>query len=109
MALTASPYGFILRKHPTGQSRANAYKIATGYAADIGYGDPVALTTNGVLNIGTAGSDIIGVFAGVQYTDATGKPTFSKNWVSGTAATDITAYVYDDADNVYEVQVGSGG
>lgn len=109
MALTASPYGFILRKHPTGQSRANAYKIATGYAADIGYGDPVALTTDGVLNIGTAGSDIIGVFAGVQYTDATGKPTFSKNWVSGTAATDITAYVYDDADNVYEVQVGSGG
>ena len=109
MALTASPYGFILRKHPTGQSRANAYTIGTGYATAIGYGDPVALNTDGTLNIGTAGSDIIGVFAGVQYTDATGKPTFSKNWVASTAATNIVAYVYDDADNVYEVQVGSGG
>ena len=109
MALTASPYGFILRKHPTGQSRANAYTIASGYSTAIGYGDPVALNTDGTLNIGTAGSDIIGVFAGVQYTDATGKPTFSKNWVASTIATNVVAYVYADADNVFEVQVGSGG
>lgn len=109
MALTASPYGFILRKHPTGQSRANVYTIGSGYAANIGYGDPVLLNTDGTLNIATAGADIIGVFAGVQYTDATGKPTFSKNWVSGTVATNVIAYVYDDPDNVYEVQVGSGG
>lgn len=109
MATSASPYGFLLRKHPTGQSRANVYTIGTGYATAIGYGDPVALNTDGTLNIGTAGSDIIGIFAGVQYTDATGKPTFSKNWVASTAATNIVAYVYDDADNVYEVQVGSGG
>jgi hypothetical protein len=109
MATVASPSGFVLRKHLTGQSRANAYKIASTYAANIGYGDPVALTTDGVLNIGTAGNDIIGVFAGVQYTDATGKPTFSKNWVSGTTATDITAYVYDDPENVFEVQVAASG
>ena len=109
MALTASPYGFILRKHPTGQSRANTYTIGSTYGTAIGYGDPVALNTDGTLNIGTAGSDIIGIFAGVQYTDATGKPTFSKNWVASTSATNIVAYVYDDADNVFEVQVGSGG
>lgn len=109
MALTASPFGFLLRKHPTGQSRANAYTIGTGYATAIGYGDPVALNTDGTLNIGTAGSDVIGVFAGVQYTDATGKPTFSKNWPAGQVATNIIAYVYDDPDNVYEVQVGATG
>jgi hypothetical protein len=110
MALTASPYGFVLRKHPTGQSRANAYTIDAAYATGIGYGDPVALNTNGTITIGTAGSDFIGVFAGVQYKDATGKPTYTKNWpgaVSG--ATDIVAYVYDDPENVYEVQVAATG
>lgn len=109
MATTASPFGFILRKHPTGQSRANTYTIGTGYATAIGYGDPVLLNTDGTLNIATAGNDFIGVFAGVQYTDSTGKPTFSKNWVASTTATNIIAYVYDDPENVFEIQVGSGG
>jgi len=110
MATAASPFGFVLRKHPTGQSRANTYTIAATYNTAIGYGDPVALNTDGTLNIGTAGNDFIGVFAGVQYVDATGKPTYAKNWpgaVSG--ATNIVAYVYDDPDNVYEVQVGASG
>ena len=110
MALTATPFGFAVRKHPTGQSRANLYTITASYNTAIGYGDPVALNTDGTLNIGTAGSDFLGIFAGVSYNDVTGKPTFSKNWpgaVSG--ATNIQAYVYDDPDNVYEVQVGSGG
>lgn len=109
MANVASPFGLLLREHPTGQSRARAYKIATGYAANIGYGDLVKLTTDGVLNAAAATEDGIGVFAGVQYTDATGKPTFSKNWITGTAATDITAWVYDDPNNIYEVQVGATG
>lgn len=110
MALTASPFGFVLRKHPTGQSRANAYTISASYNTAIGYGDPVALNTDGTLNIGTAGSDIIGIFAGVHYKDVTGKPTYAKNWPGAvTGATDIVAYVYDDSDNVYEVQVASGG
>ena len=110
MALTASPFGFLLRKHPTGQSRANAYTIGATYATAIGYGDAVILNTDGTLNIGTATNDLIGVFAGVHYKDATGKPNFRKSWpgaVSG--ATDIVAYVYDDPDNVYEVQVEAGG
>ena len=45
MALTASPPGFALRKNTTGQSRANAYTIGSGYASAIGYGDPVLLDT----------------------------------------------------------------
>ncbi len=110
MALTASPYGFVLRKHPTGQSRANAYTITASYNTAIGYGDPVLLNTDGTLNIGTAGSDFIGIFAGVHYNDASGKPTYSKSWPGAvTGATNIVAYVYDDPTNVYEVQVGSGG
>lgn len=111
MATVASPFGFILRKHPTGQSRANAYTIGASYATAIGYGDAVTLNTDGTLNIGPAGTtDLIGIFAGVHYKDATGKPTYSKNWPGAvTGATDIVAYVYDDPENVYEVQVASGG
>lgn len=109
MSLTASPYGFICRKHPSGQSRANPYNIAAATAA-IGYGDPVALDTNGQIVPATAGADFIGIFAGVNYVDAQGKPTTSKNWPGAvTGATQIQAFVYDDPANVFEVQVASGG
>jgi len=109
MALTASPSGFALRNHATGQSRANVYTIGTGYATAIGYGDPVLLNTDGTLNIATAGADILGIFAGVEYIDGDGKTTFSKKWVAYTAGTNMKAYVYDDADNLFEVQVGASG
>ncbi|HPV27401.1 MAG TPA: hypothetical protein PKV77_09550 [Bacteroidales bacterium] len=109
MALTASPYGFLARKHPSGQSRANAYTLVNT-ATTIGYGDPVKLGTDGLIVIAAAADDIIGIFAGVQYRDATGKPNLSKNWPGSTAgATDIVAYVYDDAEDIFEVQVGAGG
>ena len=45
--------------------------------------------------------------AAVRY--ASGKPTVSKNWVAGTVATQVKAYVYDDADNLFEVQVAASG
>lgn len=109
MSLLVSPFGFLLRKHPTGQSRGNAYTCSAS-AATMGYGDPVALDTNGLLIPGTAGNDVVGVFAGVHYKTATGKPTFSKNWPGSTAgATDIVCYVYDDPDNIFEAQVASSG
>lgn len=110
MALSASPFGFLLRKAPTGQSRANAYTILASYATAIGYGDVVALATDGTIQLAGTGADTLGVFAGVQYTDATGKPTFSKSWPGATAgATNIVAYVYDDPENIFEVQVGASG
>lgn len=109
MALTASPYGLVLRNNSTGQSRANQFTIASAYGSAIGYGDAVLLNTDGTLNIATAGADILGVFAGVEYVDASGKPTVSKNWVAGTVATNIKAFVYDDLDNLYEIQVAASG
>jgi len=111
MALTASPFGFLVRRHPTGQSRAMQYTIAANQSGVMGYGDGVSLDTNGQIIPGPAGTtDLIGVFAGVSYTDSTGKPTFQKNWPGAiTGATDIRAWVYDDPQNVFEVQVASGG
>ena len=110
MSTVAAPFGFALRKHPTGQSRATAYTIGASYATAIGFGDAVLLNTDGTLNIGTATNDLLGIFAGVEYVDATGKPVTSKYWpgaVSG--ATNIVAYVYDDPANIFEVQVETGG
>jgi hypothetical protein len=110
MSTVASPFGFLCRKHPTGQSRANQYTIAASQAGAMGYGDGVSLDTNGQLIPGVAAADLIGIFAGVNYRDSTGKPTYSKNWPGAIAgATDIQAWVYDDALNVFEVQVASGG
>lgn len=110
MSTVASPFGFLLRNHPSAQSRARAYTILANYNTAIGYGDAVILDTNGSITVGTATNDLIGVFAGVEYIDATGKPVITKRWpgaVSG--ATNIVAWVYDDPDNVYEAQVEAGG
>jgi hypothetical protein len=109
MALTASPNGFLLRKNPSGQSRASQFTIASGYGTDIGYGDAVILNTNGTITVGTANADTVGVFAGCEYIDATGKPVTDKRWPANTVATNIKAYVYTDPTEVFEVQVGAGG
>lgn len=111
MSLTASPFGLVLRKSPNATPRANLYTIAAAYATAIGKGDLVALNTNGTITQAAASADAIGVLAGVEYTDVTGKPTLSPNWPTGgvSGATNIKAYVYDDIDNVYAIQVGSPG
>ena len=113
MSATNAPFGFICAKHPTGQSRANEYTIASAYAANIFQGDPVKLVTAGTIQLGTsdgtrtgtvAGISLMGVFAGCVFTDASGKPTWSNYWPGGQVATDIKAYVYDDPANVFVVQ-----
>ncbi len=109
MATSSSPFGFVLRKNPAGQSRANAYTIASGYGTAIGQGDVVTLDTNGTITQAAANTDVLGVFAGCTYTDASGKPTMSNIWPASTTATNIVAFVYDQPEEIYEVQVGSGG
>lgn len=104
MSATAAPRGLIPVYHPSGQSRANAYPITSAYNTNIFKGDPVILNANGTVTVGTAAAALLGVFAGVQYTDAQGKPTFSNYWPANTVATEITAWVYDDPDEVYEIQ-----
>jgi hypothetical protein len=93
--------------------RPKAYVIASTYAANIFSGDPVKLTDNGVIQLGTSdgtrsgttdGISLLGIFAGVQYLDATGKPTISPFFPSGTTGTEITAWVYDDPETLFDVQ-----
>jgi len=109
MSNVSAPFGFRCALNQTGQSRANTYTIAAAYGTLISYGDPVMLNTDGTIAaLAATTSPILGIFAGVEYVDATGKPTTSKNWPAAQtvlAGTTPVAYVYDDQTNLYDVQV----
>ena len=113
MSSTSAPFGFRPSYHNSGQMRPKAYTIASTYAANIFSGDPVKLTDNGVVQLGTSdgtrtgtvdGISLLGIFAGCQYLDASGKPTISPFWPSGVTGTEIVAWVYDDPETLFDVQ-----
>jgi hypothetical protein len=106
MSAVSSPFGFKPVFHPSGQIVANAYYPTVATMAAIYKGDPVKLDgTTGVVIIAGDGDATLGVFAGCEYTDATGKPTYSPYWPGSTAgATNIVFYVYDDLNLIYEAQ-----
>lgn len=106
MSATLTPFGFVAARHPTGECRANAYTIAPAYASAIYKGMPVILNTDGTINAGAAAADLIGVFVGVEYIGADGKPVVSNFWPAGgvAGATNVRAWVYDDPNIEYVVQ-----
>lgn len=110
MANRDAPKGFVPIRHQFGGLvRANGnYTIASGYNTRIGRGDPVKMHSDGTVIRAAAGDVLLGVFKGVQYTDANGHPQWSDYWPASTTATDIVAYVYDDPWIVFGVQVQDG-
>jgi hypothetical protein len=118
MSSTSAPFGFRASFHNSGQMRPKAYTVASTYAHNIFSGDPVKLTDAGVIQLGTSdgtrdgttdGISLLGIFAGCQYLDASGKPTISPFWPSGTTGTDIVAWVYDDPETLFDVQYTNPG
>jgi len=118
MSSTSAPFGFRASFHNSGQMRPKAYAVASTYAANIFSGDPVKLTDAGVIQLGTSdgtrsgttdGITLLGIFAGCQYNDATGKPTISPFWPSGTTGTEIIAWVHDDPETLFDVQYTNPG
>lgn len=118
MASTSAPFGFRPSFHNSGNIRPKAYTIASGYAANIFSGDPVKIATTGVIQLATSdgtrsgtvdGVAMLGIFAGCEYKDSTGKPTVSNFWPTGITATAITAYVYDDPETIFEVEYANPG
>ena len=107
MANVDAAFGLTPIRHLSGNgySRANKYTITSGLAENIFTGDVVILTSGGVLTPHTATEvNNIGVFGGVSYTAADGSYVYSQYWPSGTVATDIIAYVYDDPYTVFKAQ-----
>ena len=112
MSATSTPFGLRPAFHPSGLDRAQALAggITSGYATQILKGQPVAYSpSNGVIVPVTANSTNAawsGAFAGVQWTDTTGRARVSNYWPANTAYTagTCTAYFYNDNNIVYEIQ-----
>jgi len=112
-----APYGLKPVNLIGGQAYAGStrmFKIASGYAANIFYGDIVVLVTAGTIQKETgtttvSSNGVAGVFVGCTYTDpSTKQPRWSQYWPTGTVASDAQAYVVDDPDALFKVTAVSG-
>lgn len=122
----SKPYGFRPINLIGGQPYAGStrmFKIASGYAQNIFYGDPVkilrdpsstlpvdgSVVVQGLSSCTTASGFIpepytIGVFMGCTFTNPyTKQKIFSQYYPANTIADDIQAYVVDDPDALFKV------
>ena len=102
MSATSAPFGF----RPVRNARtARPYTISAAYGTALYKYMPVALVTAGTIQTAVVGSDVIGVLAGVEYTDSQNRRVVSTYWPGAvTGATDIVAWVWDDPCIEYLVQ-----
>jgi len=124
MALTAAPYGLRPVKRADGMPYAGAishYLIdPAGEATNLFYGQVVHVGADGYIALSTAtGADgttnalptgttltgSLGVFVGCDYINSMGQPTFSQYYPTGTATGPIRAYVVDDPNVLFQVQL----
>ena len=115
MSQTNAPFGLRPAFHPSGLDRAQALAggIVSGYATDILKGAPVRYNSTagtsvaaGTITNAASGGAWTGAFAGVEWTDTTGRRRISNYWPAGTAyqTGSCVAYFYNDANIVYEIQ-----
>ena len=84
MSATSAPFGLRPAFHPSGLDRAQALangiqavstsgNVSAGYATNILKGQPVKMNTAGYIEVAGAGDAFLGAFAGVEWTDSTGR------------------------------------
>jgi hypothetical protein len=113
MSATSAPFGLRPAFHPSGLDRAQALAggIPSAYNTAILKGQPVRYQTTaiggtlGTICPATTSGAWVGAFAGVEFTDTTGRARVSNYWPANTAYTAGTcvAYFYND-HIVYEIQ-----
>jgi hypothetical protein len=84
----------------------NRYRIAADYGTSIYQGDLVEPLASGTIqkHTGNTSGQVVGVFNGCFYTDpTTQKPTFKNYYPASTNASDITAFVIDAPETVFEI------
>jgi len=114
MANVDRPNGLTPVRHLSGGViRANAYTIAAAYATKIHSGSLVSRTGTG-RNIALSDADgpAVGVFAGCMYQDTAGDVQIRPYWPApGAVLTGsvVTAWVFDDPQIVFEIQVDNVG
>lgn len=108
MSSTNAPFGLRPAYHPSGLDRATALAdgITSAFASSILKGQPVKYVTGGVIQPAAAGEAFVGGFAGVEWTDTTGRRRVSNYWPANTAyqTGSCVAYFYADPSIVYEIQ-----
>lgn len=117
MSATSAPFGLRPAFHPSGLDRAAALangiqavstsgNVSAGYASNILKGQPVKMNTAGYIEVATTGDAFLGAFAGVEWTDATGRRRVSNYWPANESfqVGSVVAYFYQDANIVYEIQ-----
>jgi len=115
MSSTSAPFGLRPAFHPSGLDRAQALAggIVSGFATDIYKGAPIRYNSTagtsvaaGTITNAAAGAVWTGAFAGVEWTDTTGRRRVSNYWPASTAYTtgSCVAYFYNDPNIVYEIQ-----
>jgi hypothetical protein len=98
----------------TWNNQTSEYSIASGYATSLFTGDPVTMLNTGGIGIavgGAAGSQgaTLGVFWGCAYT-LNGVYITAPFWSAGTVpdnAQNATAFIVDDPNTVFDIQVAS--
>jgi len=117
MSATSAPFGLRPAFHPSGLDRAQALangiqavstsgNVSLGYATTILKGQPVKMDTAGYIVVAGASDPILGAFAGVEWTDATGRRRVSNYWPASESfqVGSLVAYFYSDPNIVYEIQ-----
>lgn len=109
MSAAYNPFGLKPIYHPTGLDRATPFTGTISTANNLYQFTPVAIDSTGALVLGqatgAAAGTTYGVVDGFEYTDASGRRAVSK-WFGAAlgTATNTIAWVWTDADLVYEIQ-----
>ena len=117
MSATSAPFGLRPAFHPSGLDRATALangieavstsgNVSAGYASNILKGQPIKMNTAGWIEVFSGGGAFLGAFAGVEWTDATGRRRVSNYWPANESfqVGSVIVYYYSDPNIVYEVQ-----
>ena len=110
MSATNAPFGLRPAFHPSGLDRAQALAggIPSAYSSDILKGQAVLYVAgSGTIEpVNATGDALSGAFAGVEWTDTTGRRRVSNYWPANTAyqTGSCVAYFYNDPNIVYEIQ-----
>ena len=117
MSATSAPFGLRPAFHPSGLDRAQALangiqavstsgNVSAGYASNILKGQPVKYNTGGYIVVAAAGDAFAGAFAGVEWTDSTGRRRVSNYWPANESfqVGSVVAYFYNDQNIIYEIQ-----
>jgi hypothetical protein len=106
--------------HPSGLDRAQALAngiqaVSTsgntnaGYATNILKGQSIKYDPAGYIVVAAAGDTFVGCFAGVEWTDGTGRRRVSNYWPANETflTGSVVAYFYNDPNIVYEIQTNA--